>query len=188
MFWCSQLSEMSTSLGPCLSICLKGQKSQRSLFEGSKCICHCHCHCLCICLGRCLLVGQVTFSHRSDHMSQSSKVSKIALWRHSLNVFVIIFVIVIVIVFLFVNVFLFVRLCFLITLIKCLKSLYSRVALCMSKVKVLSESVSEWVSDKGKQWWDSGPIKNINSAFYEIWRKFCSLQIHFWSMTIVWLQ
>ena len=70
--------------------CLIDQKSQRPLFEGSKCICHCHCLCLCLC--GCLFVGQVMFSHHSDQMSQRSKVSKIALWRCSLNVFVIVFV------------------------------------------------------------------------------------------------
>ena len=46
-------------------------------------------------------------------MSQSSKVSKIAPWRCSLNVFVNVFV------FVFLVVFLLVRSCFLITLIKC---------------------------------------------------------------------
>ena len=60
----------------------------------SKCICHClcHCHCHCACLRRCLFAGQVMFSHRPDQMSQRSKVSKIALWRCSLNVFVFVFV------------------------------------------------------------------------------------------------
>ena len=48
----------------------------------------------CICLCRCLFVGQVMFSHHSDHMSKRSKLSKIALWWCSLNVFVIVFVIV----------------------------------------------------------------------------------------------
>ena len=67
------------------------------------------------------LLGQVMFCYHSDQMSQRSKVSKIALWRCSLNVFVIVFVIVFVFVFVFVVVFLLVRSCFLITLIKCLK-------------------------------------------------------------------
>ena len=58
------------------------------------------------------------FPHHSDQMSQSSKVSNIALWRCSLNVYVIVFVIVIVIVVVFVVVFLLVRSCFLIALIK----------------------------------------------------------------------
>ena len=62
------------------------------------------------------LLGQVMFCYHSDQMSQRSKVSKIALWRCSLNVFVIVFVIV----FVFAVVFLLVRSCFLITLIKCL--------------------------------------------------------------------
>ena len=84
-----------------------------------KCNCHCHCLCICICLRRCLFVGQVMFSHRSDQMSQRPKVSKIALWRCSLNVFVI--VIVFLFVFVFVVIFLLVRSRFLIALIKCLK-------------------------------------------------------------------
>ena len=64
----------------------------------SKCICHRHGLCLCCCL----FVG-------SSHvlLSLSSNVSKIALWRRSLNVFVIVFV--------FAVVFLLVRSCFLIT-------------------------------------------------------------------------
>ena len=49
-------------------------------------ICHRHC------LSRCFFVGQVMFSHHPDQMSQRSKVSKIALWRCSLNVFVIVIV------------------------------------------------------------------------------------------------
>ena len=46
--------------------------------------------------------GQVIFSHHSDKMSQWSRVSKIALSKCSLNVFVIVFFIVFV-VFLFVD-------------------------------------------------------------------------------------
>ena len=57
------------------------------------------------------------FPHHSDQMSQRWKVSKIALWRCSLNVFVIVFVFV----FVFVVVFWLVRLYFPISLIKCLK-------------------------------------------------------------------
>ena len=86
--------------------CLKGQKSQR-LKVFSKCIYHCLCHCLClchrhclclcICLRRCLFGGQVMFSHKSDQMSQRSKV----FWRCSLNVFIIVFVIIFVFVFVF---------------------------------------------------------------------------------------
>ena len=58
------------------------------------------------------LVGKKTenmfmFPHHSDQMSQRWKVSKIALWRCSLNVFVIVFV------FVFVFVFLLVMSCFL---------------------------------------------------------------------------
>ena len=63
--------------------------------------------------------GQVMSPHHFDQMSQRSQVSRIALWRCSLNVFV--FVIVFVFVFVFVIVFLLVRSCLLITLIKCLK-------------------------------------------------------------------
>ena len=82
--------------------CLIDQKSQRPLFEGCKCICHyyCHCHCLFV-------------------VFLLKKVSEIALWRCSLNVFAIF--IVIVFVFVFVVVFLLVRSCFLITLMKCVK-------------------------------------------------------------------
>ena len=70
----------------------------RSLKVFSKCICHCHCICLClrICHCRCLFVGQVMFSHHSDQMSQRSKVSKIALWRRSLNVFVIVLMVILI--------------------------------------------------------------------------------------------
>ena len=77
-----------------------------SLGVFSKCICHRHCICLRLCC--CLFVGQVMFSHRSDQMSQRPKVSKIALWRCSLNVFVI--VIVFLFVFVFVVIFLLVSL------------------------------------------------------------------------------
>ena len=102
--------------------CLKCKQFHASSHPMS-CLCHglciCLCLCLCYCLSNCLLVGQVMSPHHSDHMSQRSQVSKIALWRCSLNVFVI--VIVIVIVFVFVIVFLLVRSCPLITLIKCLK-------------------------------------------------------------------
>ena len=58
------------------------------------------------------------------------KISKIALWRCSLNVFVI--VIVFVFVFVFVVVFLLARSCFLITLIKCLKGQKSQRNLSLS--------------------------------------------------------
>ena len=61
--------------------------------------------------------GQVMSTHHSDQMSQRSQVSRIALWRCSLNVFV--FVIVVVVVFFIV--FLLLRSCLLITLIKFLK-------------------------------------------------------------------
>ena len=60
------------------------------------------CHCHCICLSRYLSVDQVVFSHHSDQMPQRLKVSNIARWKCSLNVFVIEIVIVIVFVFVFV--------------------------------------------------------------------------------------
>ena len=59
--------------------------------------------------------GQVMSPHHSDQMSQRLQVSRIALWRCSLNAFV--FVIVFVFVFVIVIVFLLVRSCLLITLI-----------------------------------------------------------------------
>ena len=83
------------------------------------CLCHCLCLCICICLCHCLFVGQVMSPHHSDRMSQRSQVSRVALWRCFLNVFV--FVIVFVFVFVFVIVFFWVRSSLLITLIKCLK-------------------------------------------------------------------
>ena len=64
------------------------QKSLIALGVFSKCFCHCTCLRLCCCL----FVGQVMYSHRSDQMSQRPKISRIALWRCSLNVFVIVFV------------------------------------------------------------------------------------------------
>ena len=75
-------------------------------FHTLSCLCHglCICICLCHCLSNCLLVGQAMYHNHSDHMSQRSQVSMIALWMYSLNVFV------------FFIVFLLVRLCFLITL------------------------------------------------------------------------
>ena len=79
--------------------------------------------------------------HHSDQMSQRSQVSRVALVRCSLNVFVIVFVIVIV--FVFVIVFLLVRSCPLITLIKCLKGHKSLRTLCDS-----SETLTEWKSKK----------------------------------------
>ena len=87
-------------------------RSLKVLFE---CICLCHCLCLCICHCHCLFYGQVMSHHHSDQMSQRSQVPRTALWRCSLNVFVI------VIVFVFVIVFFLVRSCLLITLIKCFK-------------------------------------------------------------------
>ena len=71
--------------------------------EFSKCICLCHCLCLCICLCHCLFFGQIMSPHHSDQISQMSNVSRMALWKSLLFVFV--FVIVFVCVFVFVIVF-----------------------------------------------------------------------------------
>ena len=83
----------------------------RSLKVFSRCICLCHCLCLCLChcLCHCLFFGQVMSPYRPEQISLRTQVSRIDLWRCSLNVFV------------FVIVFLLVRSCPLITLIKCLK-------------------------------------------------------------------
>ena len=93
--------------------CLNAHKSLR-LF--SKCHFHCHCICLWICLHNCLSISQVISLHHSNQMCQRSKVSWVALWRWSLNVFV------------FVIVFLLVRPCLLINLIKCLKDRFWKAA------------------------------------------------------------
>ena len=110
--------------------------------EFSKCICLCHCHCLCICLCHCFFLGQVMSPHHSDQMSQRTQVSRIALLRCSLNVFV--FVIVFVSVFVIVFVFFLVRSCLLITLMKCHKghkfygrSLLSTLSTVLSLVRLL---------------------------------------------------
>ena len=63
-----------------------------------------------------IFVGQVMFSHHSDQIPQWSKVTKIALWGRSQNIFVIVFV------FVFVVLFFLVGSCFLITLINCHKA------------------------------------------------------------------
>ena len=93
----------------------------------------CHCFCLCICrclfLCRCIFDGQIIFSHHSEQMSQRPQVSKIALWRCSLNVFVIVIVVAFV--------FLLIRSCFLITLINCLKGYKCLRCVCVcSKIKM----------------------------------------------------
>ena len=117
----------------------------------SKCICHylCHCHCLCVCvcLRCCLFVGQVRFSHHSDQMSQRSEVSKIALWRCSLNVFVFVTVFVFVFVSVFVVVFLVVRSCFLIISIS-----FARLGCGVEGRKALNstQSVSKSVNNQGR--------------------------------------
>ena len=110
----------------------------------SKCICLCHCLCLCICLCHCLFFGQIMSPHHSDQMSQRSKVSRIALWRCSLNVFVS----VIVFVFVFVPVIVFFFGQFMSphhSNQRSQRSSVSWVALCMSISKVLW--VSEWVTE-----------------------------------------
>ena len=65
---------------------LISQKSQRPLFEGSKCICHCHCHCLCLCLCLCgcLFVGQVMFSHQ---FPTSHQFCEVGVWSVRLECF-----------------------------------------------------------------------------------------------------
>ena len=68
-----------------------------------------------------LFLGQIMSSHHSDHLSQRSQVSGIAPFRCSLNVFVFVDFLVFFFVFVFVVFFLGIRLCLLITLIKCLK-------------------------------------------------------------------
>ena len=70
-----------------------------SLKALSKCICLCHCLCLCLCLCHCIFFVQVMSPHHSDQMYIRSQVSRMALWRCSLNVFV--FVIIFVFVFVF---------------------------------------------------------------------------------------
>ena len=97
-FWSSHVSSSLWSIVSKVTS-LQG----RSLKVLSKCICLCHCHCLCLCLCRCIFLGQVMSPHHYDQMCQGSQVSRIALWRCSLNVFVI--VIVFVFVFVFVIVF-----------------------------------------------------------------------------------
>ena len=96
----------------------------------------------CLCLCHCLFVGQVMFPHHSDQMSQWLKVPKIALWRCSLNVFVI----VIVFVFVFVVVLL-VRSCFCMTPIS-----FARFRFGLEGRKALNptQSVSQWVSYQGR--------------------------------------
>ena len=100
--------------------------------------------------------GQVMSPHHFDQMSQRSQVSRIALWRCSLNVFV--FVIVNVFVIVFVIVFLLVRSCLLITLIKCLKGHKSLGSLC-SVVKTLI--VSGAIPTGG---WTRSPIQLLWTA------------------------
>ena len=64
-----------------------------------------------------LLFGYVMLPHHSDQMSLRSQVSRLPLWRCSLNLFVIVFFFV----FVFVIVDFLVRSCLLVILIKCLK-------------------------------------------------------------------
>ena len=129
----------------------------------SKCICLCHCLCLCICLCHCLFVGQVMSSHHYDQMSQRSQVSRVALWRCSLNVFVFVIVIVFVFVFAFVIVFLLVMSCPLITLIKCLKGHKSLGSLCCCVFKKLPYSLSDKVTYWAVGWTAKKLIKPSKS-------------------------
>ena len=82
------------------SQCLQNYQNS-SLKVSSKYIFHFHCHCLClrICLWHCIFLVMVIFSHQSELMSQRPQVSKITLWRCSLNVFVIVIDTVFVVVF-----------------------------------------------------------------------------------------
>ena len=122
--------------------CLKGQSLKDRSLKALNVFVICHCLCICIC--RCPFVGQVMFSHHSDEMSQRSKVSEIALWRCSLNLFVIF--IVFVFVFVFVVVFLLVRSCFLMTPIRSARS--GRLWIQHSQY---ARTVSDkWVSDQGR--------------------------------------
>ena len=79
------------------------------------CLCYCPCHFFVFLFVFVIVLLLVMSRHHSDQMSQGSQVSRVSLWTCSLNVFVI------VIVFVFVFVFFLIRLCILITLIKCLK-------------------------------------------------------------------
>ena len=99
-------------------------------------------------------------------MSQRSQVSRIALWRCSLNVFVI--VIVFVPVFVFVIVFLLVRSCLLIILTDGLNGDKSLGSLCCCVFKKVPHSVSEWVSDKVTYWavgWTAKKMYNCLMAY-----------------------
>ena len=115
------------------------------------------------------------YPHHSDQMFQRSQVSRIALWRCSLNVFV--FVIVFVFVFVYDIVFLLVRSCPLITLIKCFKGHKSLGSLCCCVFlkRSLTQWVSEWVSDNVTYWAVGWTAKNMmtkhkNYAF--LWRTY----------------
>ena len=99
---------------------VKGHKSLWSLFEGVLLMYLSLSLFLSLSLSLPLsFFGPVMSPHHSGQMSQRLQVSRIALWRCSLNVFV--FVIVFVFAFVFVIGFFLVRSCPLITLIKCLK-------------------------------------------------------------------
>ena len=125
-----------------------------SLKVSSKYIFHFHCHCLClrICLWHCIFLVMVIFSHQSELMSQRPQVSKITLWRCSLNVFVIIIAIDFALVFVFVIVFLSVRSCFIITLIKCLKGHKCLGSLCVLQNQNMIQTLSHWLSDEVTYW------------------------------------
>ena len=106
-----------------------------------------HCLCLCICLCHCIFLGQVMSTNRPDQTSKRTQVSRIALWRCSLNVFVI--VIVFVCLFVFVIAFLLVSSCLLIILIKCLKGYKFLISLCEGVLLMylsLSLSLSVYMS------------------------------------------
>ena len=85
IFWCSQLSEMSTISQLLLNYHLEVL---------SKCLCLCLCHCLyrCLCICLCLFVVQIMFSHHlrkclKDHKSQSSLFGGVFSMYLSLSLF-----------------------------------------------------------------------------------------------------
>ena len=94
--------------------CLKCHKSLGMLFEGAINV-----FVIVFVFVPLFVIVFVMSPHLSDQIYQRSQVSRIALWRCPLNVFVIVFVYV----FVFVSVIIsfLVRSCLLITLIKCLK-------------------------------------------------------------------
>ena len=111
------------------------------------------------------------FSYHSDQMSQRSQVSRIALWGCSLNVFVIVYVFVIV--FVYFIVFLLVRLCLLITPIKCLK-VHKFLGMLSGSVCNNGHSLTYLLSDKVTYRAVLGTAKKIRQmAINALWSKEC---------------